>query len=220
MAVRQPDPTPGLEPERGLVLAVLAQGVDPDDELAELEELARTAGVEPVGAGRPASAASRPADVHRQGEARRAEDRLQGGGRGSPARRRRALPVAAAGAREPAPGARRRPRRADPRHLRAARGERRGQAPGRARAARVQPSAHARHVAAPRAPRRRRRHERPRRVAARDRPPDRTPPRLAPEEPAQGSPEAARRPPQGAPPDARRRPSRSPATRTSASRRS
>src|SRR6478609_5799180 len=48
MAVRQPDPTPGLEPERGLVLAVLAQGVDPDDELAELAELARTAGVEPV----------------------------------------------------------------------------------------------------------------------------------------------------------------------------
>ncbi len=38
----------GPEPERGLVLAVLAQGVDPDDELAELEELARTAGVEPV----------------------------------------------------------------------------------------------------------------------------------------------------------------------------
>src|SRR5215475_12082195 len=37
------------EPERGFVLAVLAQGVDPDDELAEVEELARTAGVEPVG---------------------------------------------------------------------------------------------------------------------------------------------------------------------------
>jgi GTP-binding protein HflX len=48
MGVRQPDPTPGLEPERGFVLAVLAQAVDPDDELAELEELARTAGVEPV----------------------------------------------------------------------------------------------------------------------------------------------------------------------------
>ena len=45
---RQPDPSPGLEPERGFVLAVLAQGVDADDELAELEELARTAGVEPV----------------------------------------------------------------------------------------------------------------------------------------------------------------------------
>ena len=37
------------EPERGFVLAVLAQGVDPDVELAEVEELARTAGVEPVG---------------------------------------------------------------------------------------------------------------------------------------------------------------------------
>jgi GTP-binding protein HflX len=48
MAVRQPDPTPGPEPERGFILAVLAQGVDPDGELAELEELSRTAGVEPV----------------------------------------------------------------------------------------------------------------------------------------------------------------------------
>src|SRR5712692_1782320 len=48
MAPRQPDPSPGLEPERGFVLAVLAQAVDPDEELAELEELARTAGVEPV----------------------------------------------------------------------------------------------------------------------------------------------------------------------------
>ncbi len=37
------------EPERGFVLAVLGQGADPDDELAEIEELARTAGVEPVG---------------------------------------------------------------------------------------------------------------------------------------------------------------------------
>src|SRR5712691_3619557 len=48
MAPHQPDPSPGLEPERGFVLAVLAQGVDPDEELAELDELARTAGVEPV----------------------------------------------------------------------------------------------------------------------------------------------------------------------------
>jgi GTPase len=37
------------EPERGFVLAVLAQGVDADVELAEVNELARTAGVEPVG---------------------------------------------------------------------------------------------------------------------------------------------------------------------------
>ncbi|HEV7132419.1 MAG TPA: GTPase HflX [Gaiellaceae bacterium] len=49
MTPRQPDPSPGLEPERGFVLAVLAQGVDPEEEIAELEELARTAGVEPVG---------------------------------------------------------------------------------------------------------------------------------------------------------------------------
>ena len=37
------------EPERGFVLAVLAQGADADEELAEVKELARTAGVEPVG---------------------------------------------------------------------------------------------------------------------------------------------------------------------------
>jgi GTPase len=49
MADPQADTSPGLEPERGFVLAVLAQGVDPDQELAELEELARAAGVEPVG---------------------------------------------------------------------------------------------------------------------------------------------------------------------------
>jgi GTPase len=48
VAVRQPDPTPGLEPERGLVVAVLDQAVDADDELGEFEELARTAGVDPV----------------------------------------------------------------------------------------------------------------------------------------------------------------------------
>ncbi len=49
MTTRQPAPAPGLEPERGFILAVLARGVDADDELAELAELARTAGVEPVG---------------------------------------------------------------------------------------------------------------------------------------------------------------------------
>ncbi len=45
----QPDPAPGAEPERVFVVAVLAQGVAAEDELAELEELARTAGVEPLG---------------------------------------------------------------------------------------------------------------------------------------------------------------------------
>jgi len=45
----QPDPAPGAEPERGFLVAVLAQGVDEDDELSEMRELLRTAGVEPVG---------------------------------------------------------------------------------------------------------------------------------------------------------------------------
>jgi len=43
---RQPEPLPGSVPERGFVLAVLAPGTDPDAELAEIHELARTAGVE------------------------------------------------------------------------------------------------------------------------------------------------------------------------------
>jgi GTP-binding protein HflX len=49
MTVRQPDRSRAAEPERGLLLAVLPQGADGADELAELEELARTALVEPVG---------------------------------------------------------------------------------------------------------------------------------------------------------------------------
>jgi len=48
MTVHQPDPHPGAEPERGFVLAVLPRGVDADEELGELRELARTAGVEPL----------------------------------------------------------------------------------------------------------------------------------------------------------------------------
>jgi GTP-binding protein HflX len=44
----QPPTVSGVEPERGLVLAVLAKGADADEELGELRELARTAGVEPV----------------------------------------------------------------------------------------------------------------------------------------------------------------------------
>ncbi len=48
MTHRQPDPAPGADPERGFVVAVLGRGVDPAEELAEIRELARTAGVEPV----------------------------------------------------------------------------------------------------------------------------------------------------------------------------
>jgi GTP-binding protein HflX len=49
VTLRQPDPAPGAEPERGFAVAVLAQGIDADRELSELRELARTAGVETVG---------------------------------------------------------------------------------------------------------------------------------------------------------------------------
>ena len=42
------DPGSGPEPERGLVLAVLPKSVDSEQELGELRELARTAGVEPI----------------------------------------------------------------------------------------------------------------------------------------------------------------------------
>jgi len=45
----QPDPAPGAEPERGFIVAVLKPGTDDDEELAELRELLRTAGVEPIG---------------------------------------------------------------------------------------------------------------------------------------------------------------------------
>jgi GTPase len=45
----QPDPAPGAAPERGFLVAVLGQGVDEAEELAEMRELLRTAGVEPVG---------------------------------------------------------------------------------------------------------------------------------------------------------------------------
>jgi GTP-binding protein HflX len=43
------DKSSGTEPERGLLLAVLPKGSDDEEELAELHELARTAGVIPVG---------------------------------------------------------------------------------------------------------------------------------------------------------------------------
>jgi len=49
VTVRQPDPVPGAEPERGFIVGVFPSGVDGEAELAELRELARTAGVAPVG---------------------------------------------------------------------------------------------------------------------------------------------------------------------------
>ncbi len=186
------------EPERGFVLAVLAQGADADEELAEVEELARTAGVEPVGRAVPAPAEPGAAHVRRQGEARGAEGALRGDRGREPARRRRARPGAAAVPRGRARRARHRPDAAHPRHLRPARRHRRGEAPGRAGAARVQPPADARPLAAPRAPRRRRRDARPRRDAARERPPPGAPPDRAPRAAAEARRAPARDAPQPA----------------------
>ena len=49
VTARQPDPAPGAEPERGFLLGVYPKRADTHDELGELGELARTAGVLPVG---------------------------------------------------------------------------------------------------------------------------------------------------------------------------
>jgi GTP-binding protein HflX len=49
MPHHQPDPAPGAEPERGFCVTVLPQGADAAAELAELHDLLRAAGVEPVG---------------------------------------------------------------------------------------------------------------------------------------------------------------------------
>lgn len=48
MTSRQPDAAPGMQPERGFIVSVLAPGTDEKRELDEIAELARTAGVEPV----------------------------------------------------------------------------------------------------------------------------------------------------------------------------
>ena len=49
MTARERDAPPGGRPERGFIVAVLPPGTAQDRELAEIEELARTAGVETVG---------------------------------------------------------------------------------------------------------------------------------------------------------------------------
>ena len=158
----------------------------PEDELAEIRELARTAGVEPVGElvqrrARPARRTyvgngkveeMKAAFTSVGAESLLVDDELD------PTQQRfleNALDTRVD-----------RSHAADPRHLRAARDECRGEAAGRARAARVQPSTHARHVAAPRATRGRRRHARAGRVAARERPADGAPTDLGASSPAEG----------------------------------
>ena len=167
------------EPERGFVLAVLAQGADPDDELAEVEELARTAGVEPVG--RVVQHRARPAQRTYVGKGKLEElkERFADAEAESLLVDDELDPV-------------------QQRYLEDALEARvidRTQlildifaqhavtAEGKLQVELAQleynlPRMRG-HVAAPRAPRRRRRHARPRRVAARDRPPPRAAPRLA-----------------------------------------
>jgi GTPases len=178
MAPRQPDPSPGLEPERGFVLAVLAQGVDADDELAELEELARTAGVEPVARLVQHRAGPDPRSYVGKGKLAELKQLYNDAGAEvllvddelSPSQQRllenelnRASSTARCSSSTSSPSTPSAPRESF-----------RSSSP-----ARVRPAADARDVAAPRAAGRRRRHEGPRRIAARDRPPDRTTPHLA-----------------------------------------
>ena len=49
VTARQPDPAPGAEPERALLVGVYPKGSNGADELAELRELARTSGAAPIG---------------------------------------------------------------------------------------------------------------------------------------------------------------------------
>ena len=162
--------------QRAFAIGVVRDGEHRDDPLAELKELLRTAGV--ATAGELTQARPQPDP-----------DRYLGRGKLEELKREIAAPdanlVACDDELRPAPGAQPgagagrpgdRPHRGDPRHLRRPRPHRRGQAPGRAGAARVQPRAHAGPVDAPRAPRRgphrrRHRHPRPGRVPDRDRPP-------------------------------------------------
>ena len=124
-----------------------------EEPLAELKELLRTAGVATAGEAvqHRDAAGSRP--LLRPRQARRAEggDRRPRRQPGRLRRRAGATPGA-----QPRGGARRagdRPHRGHPRHLRRPRPLGRGQAPGRAGPARIQPGPHARAVDAPRAPR-------------------------------------------------------------------
>ena len=163
---RAEEPAPRAR-QRAFCIAALAHG----DDLSELEELLSTAGVAVVGEMVQQREQPHPNTYLGPGKVDRGEGRREGGRRQRDRLRRRAdrPPGAQPGGGDRASGGR--PHDRDPRHLRLAREQRRGQAAGRARAARVQPRADARPVDAPRATRRRHRHARPRRDADRDRPP-------------------------------------------------
>ena len=114
------------------------------EDLAELEELLRTAGVAVVGELIQRREQPHPDTYLGAGKLAEAQGAARGGRRQPDRLRRRAERAPGAQPRAGAGPAGGRPHDRDPRHLRRARRHRRGQAPGRARAARVQPRAHAR----------------------------------------------------------------------------
>ena len=158
--------------DRALLVALDFGDADPAERMAELDALAVSAGATVVGAvDRPAPAARRrdssPARARsRRSRARRAEsgadlvifNHALTGAQQRNLEQRARMP-------------RRRPHEPDPRHLRAARAQRRRQAAGRARAGQAPAHAAGRRLDPPRAPEGRHRPARPRREAARDRPP-------------------------------------------------
>ena len=164
--------------------------MDAEEELGEARELCARAGAELVGEMTQRRRAPDPRTYLGKGRFNELGPRMAESAAESLDRRRRSRSEPAATPRGRPQASRRRPDAADPRHLCAARKDGRGQAPGRARAARVQPAADARLVAAPGAPRRRHRHAGPGRVAARDRPA----PRPAPDRAREGEAALARAP--------------------------
>ena len=122
------------------------------DPLAELKELLRTAGV--ATAGDLVQLRAEPDPDRYLGRGKLAELRPRSSVAGQPGRlRRRAGSAPGAQPREGARRAGDRPHRGDPRHLRRPRPFGRGQAPSRARPARIQPGADAWSLDPPRAPR-------------------------------------------------------------------
>ena len=138
-APQSPNPE-GRAKQRAYAIAAIPEG----DDLSELRELLRTAGVAVVGGS--SSTASSPTRTPTSGRARSRRSSCSSARTrtsSSPTTSsRRARSATSRGARRA--GAR--PHRRDPRHLRRARPHRRGQAAGRARAARVQHGPHARPV--------------------------------------------------------------------------
>ncbi len=151
------------------MIAALPDGTE--ESLDELRELLRTAGVAAVGELVQRREQPHPNTYLGSGKLDEVKAAIAASDANLVGLRRRAHPPSGA---QPGAGARGpgdRPHGDHPRHLRRPRPQRRGQAPGRARPAPVQPRPHARPVVAPRAARRRHRHPRTGRDPDRDRPP-------------------------------------------------